>query len=196
MKLVEFSFFWLLPAAACCCMVGCNNRGTNVGRKSNLPRETDMGHETRTDKSIPPELLDPEFLQSLSIAVSFDHERLEVKPQPLTFPAGSPEAKRACKLLLWLASREDVEPLSLGYREVLSLGMSFDSGPRRTAEFVVWCEPSAGGAVEILARPKSDGGVVEGLELVRHYVCDEKTVEEVTKFWEACSRQARAKRGP
>ena len=155
-----------------------------------------MGHETRTDKSIAPELLDPELLQSLSINVRYGFDLLEVKPQPLRFPAGSPEAKRGCELLLWLASREDVEPLSLGHREAVTFTMSFYSGSPKTAEFTVWCEPAAGGEVQIFARSKSDAGVDEGLEMVRRYVCDEKTAEEVTKFWEACSRQARKKRGP
>ena len=85
------SLLLLLLAIACWCGLGCNGGNTEAAR------------ETQSEGNIPAELLDPESIESLSISISNDLARQDLKLQPLKFASDSPEASAREKFLLWLA---------------------------------------------------------------------------------------------
>jgi len=172
MKAFETKLLSLYLAAACWCATGC------TAGDEHMPAE-----ETDTDKVIPKQLLEPEFLQSLRISVSNDPYRWETFPQPLRFPSDSPESKRARELLLWLLSLKDVERLPLGYEARLPVRVSYCL--KEEPLFWVSAEPSVGGELQIHVREKPGAT----WEMVRCYSCDKRIVQRIADFWDACSRR-------
>ncbi|MBN1912160.1 MAG: hypothetical protein JW818_20740 [Pirellulales bacterium] len=148
-------------------------------------RDTEKAIQERTEKSVPKELLDAKFLESLRVNVSNDHQH---QFGQLQFPADSPEAKLAREFLLSLLSDEEARQLPL--RESAGLPpvriRYGDDSPSHRLVFAVFAEPTVGYSVEVYARLRPRGSVA----IVKRLVCNERIVEELNRVWDACERKA------
>ena len=173
MKSSRIKLLSLSSATVCwCVVVGCNSA------------ETDMASERQTDKTIPSELLIPEFLQSLSISISHDCRQRETKSQPLNFPADSPQARRAHEFLLRLLSLKEAKRLPLGDVSRRSVRVVYRRTHTQEAVFAVYVDPEIDGVLEIYVWEKP--GATR--EMVRAYSVNERILESLNDLWDFCAR--------